>query len=59
MSGDGSWILPEEIECADLGGCPTPPPVEECVTLWSECDYKGVSTRICDDTPFTDFDYEV
>merc|ERR1712227_581617 len=31
----------------------------ECIVLYADCDFKGMSTRICDDTPFVDFDYEV
>lgn len=25
--------------------------VEPCITIWSECDYKGVSFDVCGDSP--------
>lgn len=58
MNGSGSIPLPGEIPCEE-DGCPTPAEGPGCITLFSECEFKGFSTRICDDTPFTDIDYEI
>jgi len=60
MAGDGSWIIPQTVDCEFPGACDTP--VDEhdlCVLLYEECNYEGINTRICADTPFTDIDYEV
>jgi len=38
------------------GGDPENTP---CVVLYSECNFEGHSVRICEDTPFADFDFEV
>jgi hypothetical protein len=60
MAGEGSWIIPGEVECEFPGGCDEPEPEDEtCVILYAGCDYEGMNTRICSDTPFTDIDYEV
>jgi hypothetical protein len=60
MAGDGSWIIPEVIDCEFPGACVEPPvDPEECVYLYELCDFAGLNTRICNDTPFTDIDYEV
>lgn len=59
MSGAGSWILPNSVDCEDFALCEPDVIPPQCVILYSECDFTGASTRICDDTPFTDFDYEV
>jgi hypothetical protein len=40
-------------DCGSEGGN------EQCIILYAECDFTGFSTRICDDTPFTDIDYEI
>jgi len=58
MNGPWSIPLPEEIPCEE-DGCPVPTNDPGCITLFAECDFKGFSTRICDDTPFTDIDYEI
>merc|ERR1711939_930859 len=49
----------ETIDCELVGSCEPEEEGEECVVLYADCDYKGMSTRICDDAPFTDIDYEV
>jgi len=59
MAGAGSWIIPGEVDCEFLDSCPPGPVSQECVILYAECDYEGMNTRICEDTPFTDIDYEV
>jgi len=47
------------VDCVDPNDCNGPPPPEECVILYSECNYEGHNVRICEDTPFADFDFEV
>jgi len=60
MAGDGSWIVPGEVDCEFLNSCPpSGPPSSPCVFLYAECDYTGMNIKICEDTPFTDIDYEV
>jgi len=57
--------MPDTIDCTDPEGCEpgpeTPYPTDDgdCVLLYEDCDYQGMNTRICKDTPFTDIDYEV
>lgn len=62
MAGEGTWEVPDVTECED----PTdddctifPTDDSSCVILYSECNYSGDYTKICEDTPFTDIDYEV
>jgi hypothetical protein len=41
MAGDGSWKLPETVDCEFPGACITPPLEEECVILYEYCNYEG------------------
>jgi len=59
MSGPGSWIIPGEVDCEFLNSCPPTGTPTVCVTLYAECGFEGMRTKICEDTPFTDIDYEV
>jgi hypothetical protein len=68
MAGHGSWIIPGTVPCETIKSCEPERPVDpndpdyeddNCVLLYSLCNYTGLNTRICADTPFTDIDYEV
>jgi|Dee2metaT_10_FD_contig_31_3275208_length_1000_multi_9_in_0_out_0_1 hypothetical protein len=60
MAGEGSWVGPEAAPCEVEGSCSINPPKEEnCVYLYEECNFGGRSSYICDNSPFTDIDYEV
>jgi len=60
MAGEGSWVKIGEAGCEDVfENCEAPTETHFCVMLYSECGYTGMNTKICDDTPFTDIDYEV
>jgi len=58
VAGEGSWTIPNVVDCTDPE-CGVTPIEENCVILYSECNFKGENTRICSDSPFTDIDYEV
>lgn len=62
MVGDGAWETPDVVLCEDPNDpdCTIAPTEdEECVYLFSECNFLGTQTKVCDNTPFTDIDYEV
>jgi len=57
--GDGTWESPDYVDCeVDSTYCATYGQ-DDCVDLYSECNFEGTRTRLCADTPFTDINYEV
>lgn len=58
VAGEGSFpeatkeLIPEEKDIPDMED-------KECIILYEECNFKGQSSRICSDAPYTDIDYEV
>jgi len=59
MAGDPTLIKDDPVDCEQPGECDPTPVDENCIILYADCEYKGFSTRICGDEPFTDIDYEV
>lgn len=59
--GDGTWTNDPTVSCEDENEkyCEVFPPQEDCVQFYSECDYQGTKSIICNDAPFTDIDFEV
>lgn len=57
--GEGTWENPDYASCENNDYCDIASLKETCVTLYSECNYEGTKSVICNDTPFTDVDYEV
>jgi len=45
--------------CFEPPCVPEPDEEDDCVTLYEECNYQGQNIRICNNTAFTDIDYEV
>lgn len=62
--GDEAWVDPDEVYCEgnriyDTNCFDNPDSDGTCVMLYSECDYKGDVFEACNDTPFTNIDWEV
>lgn len=58
--GDGTWTNDPVVPCGDNDEfCNVYPDTDGCVILYEECNFQGKSSRICNDQPFTDVDYEV
>lgn len=59
MAGIGSWIDPDTVDC-EVENCYEINPYEDnCVYLYSECDFQGTENKVCDNSPFIDVDFEV
>jgi len=64
-AGSGAWQIEPTVDCESGTTCIFDPCLnepelcEECVYLYSECNYAGSYTQVCGDMPFTNIDYEV
>jgi len=64
-AGSGAFQIDPSTEC-EIGSCIIDPcdasiegMCDECVILYSECNYGGSEIEVCDNMPFTNIDWEV
>lgn len=63
-AGTGAFIIDPSVECEPGINCIKDPCLDEelcdaCVILYSDCNYGGDYVEVCENTPFTNIDYEV